>query len=74
MNQNVYEISCMCQHKLVRSGEFFRFKRIYAKNFNVKNQMKSMFATIYNTYCIMYCKIQMICYINSQKRLLHCSG
>ena len=29
--------------------------------------MKSMFATIYNMYCIIQCKIQMICYINSQK-------
>ena len=25
MNQNVYEISCMCQHKLVRRHQFFIF-------------------------------------------------
>ena len=28
-----------------------------------------MFATICNTYCIIQCKIQMICYINSQKHI-----
>ena len=43
MNQNIYQISCMCQHK---TREVFRFQKIYAKHFNVKNQMKSMFATL----------------------------
>ena len=57
----------MCQHKLGPRSEVLKFQRIYAKYFNVKNQMKSMFATICNTYCIIQCKIQMICYINSQK-------
>ena len=65
MNQNAYQILCMCQNKLVR-----RFQRIYAKHFNVNNQKKSMFATICNTYCIIQCKIQTICYINSQKLII----
>ena len=56
MNQNVYQISCMCQHKLARREEVFRFQRIYAKHFNVKNQIKSMFAYICNTYCIIQSK------------------
>ena len=47
--------------------EVFRFQRIYAKYFNVRNQIKSMFSTICNTYCIIQCKIKIICYINSQK-------
>ena len=67
MNQNVNQSSYMCQHKLVRRHKVFRFQRFFAKHFNVKNQMKSMFATICNTYSIIQCKIQMICYINSQK-------
>ena len=67
MNQNEYQISYMCQHKLVRRREVFRYQRSYAKHFNVKNQMKSMFATICNTYCLIQYKIQMICVINSQK-------
>ena len=29
--------------------------------------MKSMFATICNTDCMIHCKIKMICLINSQK-------
>ena len=45
MNQNVYKISCMCQRKLVRRHEVFRFQRFYAKHFNVKNEIKSKFAT-----------------------------
>ena len=57
----------MCQHKLVRCHQVFRFQKIYAKHFNVTNQIKSMFATTSNTYCIIQCKIQLICYINSQK-------
>ena len=67
MNQNVYQISCICQHKLDRKWEVFKFQRIYAKHFNVKNQMKSMFAKIRSTYCIIHHKIQMICLIDLQK-------
>ena len=36
----------MCQHKLVRRHEVFRFQRIYVKHFNVTNKIKSMFETI----------------------------
>ena len=60
MNQKVHQISCMCQHKHGLRREVFRFKRIYAKHFNVSNQMKSIFATICNTYCIIQCKIDLI--------------
>ena len=56
----------MCQHKLGLRREVMRIQRIYAIHFNVKNLIKSMLATICNTYCIIQCKIQMICYINSQ--------
>ena len=52
MNQKVYQISCMCQHKHGLRREVFRFKRINAKHFNVLNQIKSMFAT--------QCKIDLI--------------
>ena len=67
MNQNVYQISCMCQHKHVRRHQILRFQRIYARHFNVTNQIKSMFATTCNTYSTIQCKIQIIRYINSQK-------
>ena len=59
----------MCQHKLVQRHEVYRFQRVYAKHFNVTNQMKSNFATTCNTYSLIQCKIQMICYINSQRLL-----
>ena len=36
---------------------------ISVKHFNIKNQIKLMFATI----CIIHCKVQMISLINSQK-------
>ena len=42
----------------------------YAKHFNVKNQMNSMLATIYNTYGIIKCKNQMSVYIISYKNRL----
>ena len=42
MNQNVYQISGMCQHKLVRRHEVFRFQRIYAKHLNVTNKIKQI--------------------------------
>ena len=45
MNQNVYQTSCMCQHKLGLKIEVIRFQKIYEKHFSVKNQIKSMFAT-----------------------------
>ena len=67
MNQNACQISCMCQYKLGRRWENLKFQWIYAKHFNVKNQIESMFATICNTYCIIHCKIKIICLINLQK-------
>ena len=67
---NVYEISCMCQHKLGWRWEGLKFQMISSKHFNVKNQIKSVFATVCNTYCIIHCKIQMNCLINSQSLLL----
>ena len=60
----------MCQHKLSRRYEVLKFLKIFTKHFDVKNQIKSMFATICNTYSIIHCKIQMICLINSQKKLI----
>ena len=62
MSQSVYQISCICQHKVVRRHQVFRFQRIYAKHFNVKNQMKQIFTTICNMYCIIQCKVQMNCW------------
>ena len=67
MKQNVYQISCIWQHTWVKNNEFLRFQSISAKHFNVKNQMVSVFATVFNAYCIIHCNIQMICLINSQK-------
>ena len=67
MNQNVYQISHICQHTWVNDNEVLRFQRISAKHFSVKRQIKSVFATFLNTYYIIHCKIQMICLINSQK-------
>ena len=69
MKQNVYQIPCICQHTLVKDNEVFKFQRIYAKHFNTKNRIKSVFATICNTYYIIQCKIYMICLINSKKRI-----
>ena len=57
----------ICQHTWVKDNEVLKFQRTSAKHFNVKNQIKSMFATICNTYCIIQCKIPMICLINSQR-------
>ena len=51
----------------VEDNVFLKFQRIFAKHFNVKNQIKFMFATVWNIYCIIHCKIHMICLINSQK-------
>ena len=67
MKQNVYQISCICQHTFFKDKEILRFQRISVKHFNVKNQLKSVFATIYNTHSIIHCKIQMICLITSKK-------
>ena len=67
MKQNVYQISCICQHIWAEDNEVLRFQRIPAKHFNVKNQIKSVFATVYNKYYAIHCKIQMICWMNSQK-------
>ena len=39
VNQNVYQISCMCQHKLNLRRKVLRFQRISAKHLNVKNQI-----------------------------------
>ena len=47
----------------------FDFKNQYDNLFNVKNQIKSIFAAICNMYSIIHCKIQLICLINSQKLL-----
>ena len=69
MEQNVYQISCICQHTWVEYNEVLRFQRISAKHFNIKNQIKSVFAIVFNAYCIIHCKIQMICLINSQKNI-----
>ena len=70
MKQNVYQISCICQHIWLKDNEILIFQRISAKHFNIKNQIKSAFVKICNTYCIIQCKIQMICYINSQKLII----
>ena len=67
MKQNVSQISCIFQHTWVEDNEFLRFQGISAKHLNVKNQIELMFATICNTFCIIHCKIQMICFINSQE-------
>ena len=66
MNQNVNQILCICQHTWVEDNEVLRFLMISAKNFNVKNIIKSMFATVYNTYCIIHGKVQMVYLIDSQ--------
>ena len=66
--RNLYQILCMCQcHKLGRKLEVLKFQRISDKHFNVKNQIKSMFAIICNTYCIIHCKIQIVFVIILQK-------
>ena len=67
MNQNVYQISYMCQHKLGRRLVVLRFRRIYPKHFNVKKSNEINVFKICNTYCVIHCKIQMIILINSQK-------
>ena len=67
MNQNIFQILCMCQHKFGQRWRVMKFQRMYAKHFNKKNQVKSIFATICSTYCIIQCKIKMICLIYSQK-------
>ena len=56
MNQDLYQISCICQHTWVQDNDILKFQRISAKHFFVKSQIKSMFAT----NCIVHCKIQMI--------------
>ena len=66
MKQNVYQISCIYQHTWVEGNEVLNFQMIFVKHFNVKNQIKLMFATLCKTYCIIHYKIQMICLINSQ--------
>ena len=53
----------MCQHELDKTREVLKFQMISAKHFNVKNQIKSMFKTICNMYCIIKCKNQIICYL-----------
>ena len=63
----IYRYRVLCQHKLGRRKEVLKFQKISAKIFNVRNQMKSMFATICNKYCIIHCKIKIICLMNSQK-------
>ena len=67
INQNLYQIWCMCQHKPILKKEIFIFQKIYAKHFNLENRIKSMFATIFNKCCIIQCKIQIFCLVNSQK-------
>ena len=67
IKQNVYQISWICQHKSGLRRDVMRFQRVYAKHFNVKKQIKSVFATICNTYCTIHCKIQMIFLINLKK-------
>ena len=62
MNQNAYQISCMCQHKLVWRHKVFRFQRILCETFQCKKSNK---INVCNTYCKINCKIQMICLINS---------
>ena len=46
IKQNVYQISYICQHTWVKGNEVLKFQRIYAKHFNVENQIKSVFATV----------------------------
>ena len=58
----------VCGRNVWKLGSTFNYINILQPvYFNVKNQIKSIFATICNTCCIIQCKIQMICYINSQK-------
>ena len=45
MIQDVYQISCICQHTCVEDNEVLRFQRISANHFIVKNQIKSVLAT-----------------------------
>ena len=45
--------------------EVLKFQRFSDKHFNVKNQIKSVFETVCNKYCIIHCKIQTISLINS---------
>ena len=45
MKQNVYQISCICQHTWIEGNEALGFQIISAKDFNVKNKIKSVFAT-----------------------------
>ena len=70
MKQNIYQISCICQYTNIEDNEGLKLQMFYVKHFNVKNKIKSIFATICNTYRIIQYKIQMICLINSQKNLL----
>ena len=69
MKQIVYQISYICQHTLVEDNEVLIFQSISAKHLNKihNNQIKSVFATFCNTYCIIHWKIQIICLINSEK-------
>ena len=44
--------SCIYQHTLVQDNELLRFQREFDIHLKVKNQIKTMLATILNTYCI----------------------
>ena len=67
MEQNLYQISCNCQHNWIENNEVLKFQKISGKHSNVKKQIKSVFATVCNTYCIICRKIQMIFFDNSKK-------
>ena len=51
----------------VLKSKVLKFQRISAKHFIVKIQIKFVFATACNTYCIIHCKIQMNFLTISQK-------
>ena len=62
-----YESKCVNINS-VEDDESWNFRGfLRAKHFNVKNPIKSMFVTICNAYFIIKFKIQMICFIISQK-------
>ena len=46
MKQNVYQISCICQHTLVHDNKVFAFKRVSVKYLNVKNQSVLQYPTL----------------------------
>ena len=65
MKQNVYQLSCTCQHTQVEDKEFLRFQMISVKHLNEKKNKLNHCLQQFVTH--IHCKIQMICLINLQK-------